>query len=128
MRVTAIVLLRARDGSAIQGHEAISRSTLEAMTPNGEEVDEVERELETLGFTVELRGPLGLAITAEAVHFERVFGVRITANERGTTCTEVDSNEESRVLPVRRLPRRLQRDVSSIEFEGPPDFGPGSFG
>jgi hypothetical protein len=124
VRVTALVLLRARDHHAIGGHENISRATLGAVAPSGRAIDRARSELEALGFAVSPRGALGLAITADVEHFEHVFDVGITVDESGAIHTTADGG----ALPVDALPEPLRRTVTSIEFESPPDFGPASFG
>lgn len=78
-----------------------------------------------LGFQVTTISAGVLLLTADAPVFEKEFGTALTVDDTGAR--RVSGGAVTRSLPMDALPSPLREMVSEVEFEAPPDFGPGNF-
>lgn len=85
----------------------------------------VSESFKNLGFEVQTISPAILLLMADPVVFERGFGGSVTLDDTGAHYV-IDGNPR-RELPLNTLPLPLRSQVIEVEFETPPDFGPGNY-
>src|SRR5258708_4078662 len=126
--LSAQVALRPASGKAFNSQTAITSENIGDYLPAAETVDAARRGFAEAGF--EVANPVGtsFSITAPAGVFEKVFKVKLVADDRGgIKVTDRKGGEQTYELPVESLPRELQQSVVAVTFSPPPDFGPTSY-
>ena len=122
--LSAQVALRPASGKAFNAQTAITSENIGDYLPAPETVVAARKGFEEAGF--EAGNPVGMSfsITAPAATFEKVFKIKLGADDRGGIKVTGDQTYE---LPVGSLPAELQQSVVAVTFSPPPDFGPGNY-
>ncbi len=124
--VSAQVTLRAASGKEVRGDTAITAASIAEYAPAPDAAAKVRQAFAAAGFEVGSVVGNNFSITAPPDRFERFFHARIKEREGGGlefAREDMDSLE----LSGTALPRELARDVTSVTFSPPPDFGPTSY-
>jgi subtilase family serine protease len=125
--VSAQVILRPASGKSVTGQEAITSDNIRDYMPSPESFQAVASEFAAAGFEVSAAGPTGFSITAPAGTFEKFFGTRLQATERGGVESVGKDKSTSLELPLRGIPKGLSHHIEAVTFTPPPDFGPTSY-
>ena len=127
-QLSAQVALRPASGKAFNSQTAITSENIGDYLPAPETVDAARRGFEEAGF--EVSNPVGMSfsITAPAAAFEKVFKVKLVADDRGgIKITDRKGGDQTYELPLESLPKELRQSVAAVTFSPPPDFGPTSY-
>jgi hypothetical protein len=125
--ISAQVILRPASGKSVTGQDAITSDNIREYMPSPENFTAAAKAFQSAGFEVSAAGPTGFSITASPKTFEKVFGTRLQADERGGMQALRKDESTTVVLPLRNLDPELSRHVEAVTFTPPPDFGPTSF-
>jgi hypothetical protein len=124
-QLSALVVLRPKDGRRLTGSEAITSETVDRYRPSPEGASRAAAYFRDAGFEVSELGGISFSITGHRSLFEERFGERLEPRREGG----VDSvrTEGGRLeLPLDRLPPEVAGHVQAVTFTPPPDFGPGN--
>lgn len=111
----ATVVLRPASGS-IDGTATVTSSNVDRFLPAPGVAARVASYFASLGFDAVDSGPISLSISAPQETFDRVFG----------TTGDDDTGDEPESLPTSALREDVAQLIAAIEFDPPPDFGPGN--
>lgn len=102
-----------------------SEATRGAAQPDAQEA-EIKRAFESKGFRT---GPVvgaSFSIEGSAKLFRDTFGVDMTYGADGSVRQKGKGTRPVEDLPLSKLPQALRRNLKSVLFSSPPDFGPGN--
>jgi hypothetical protein len=122
--ISAQVLLFGEGGRRFTDAELVAANAAALQAP-ADAVSAATGYFRNAGFEVGPVVGLGFSITGKASLFEKVFAVKLTADDRGAM--QIAGKQGGRALAVSKLPEQVRRCVAAIEFPEPPDFGPAQF-
>jgi len=126
--LSAQIALRPASGKAFNAQTAITSENIGDYLPASETVDAARKGFAEAGFEVGNAVGMSFAITAPASTFEKVFKVKLEADDRGgIKVTDHKGGDQKYELPVTALPTELQQSVVAATFSPPPDFGPSNY-
>jgi hypothetical protein len=126
--LSAQVALRPASGKAFNAQTAITSENIGDYLPAAETVEAARKGFEEAGFAVGNAVGMSFSITAPASTFEKVFKVKLVADDRGgIKVTDHKGGDQTYELPVESLPAELRQFVAAVTFSPPPDFGPTSY-
>ncbi len=126
--LSAQVALRPASGKAFNPQTAITSENIADYLPAPETVEAARKGFAAAGF--EVSNPVGMSfsITGPAGLFEKVFKVKLVADDRGgIKVTDGKGGDQTYELPVESLSNDLRQSVAAVTFSPPPDFGPTSY-
>lgn len=121
--VSALVVLRTRDGSDLTGWEQITSETVERYLPEPGAVSEAMAFFRGAGFDVSEPVAVSFSITGPKSLFEETLGERLV-HRREAAGESIRTVEGSLELSLDRLPPEVAQHVQAVTFTPPPDFGP----
>jgi hypothetical protein len=121
--VSALVVLRPRDGSGFTGREQVTSETIERYLPAPEAVSEATAFFEAAGFDVSPTVGISFSIAGPQSLFEEAFGERLVHGSQGSVET-LRTARGSLELALDRLPPEVAGHLEAVTFTPPPDFGP----
>jgi len=125
---SAQVALRPASGKAFNPQTAITSENIADYLPAPETVEAARKGFVAAGF--EVSNPVGMSfsITGPAGLFEKVFKVKLVADDRGgIKVTDGKGADQTYELPVESLSNDLRQSVAAVTFSPPPDFGPTNY-
>jgi hypothetical protein len=125
--VSAQVVLKPASGEDVNGAPAITAENVAQYAPSSEVATKVQKGFEAEGFQVGSLVGNSFSITAPVAAFQDLFGVVLHRQEDGAISVEQLSGTDSRELPIQHLNSAVMRDIATIMFTPPPDFGPTQF-
>lgn len=111
--LSALVVLRPRDGRELTGDAQITAETLAGYLPDPQAVEAARAYFRWAGYSVTVAAGISFSITGPRSLFERTFGGLPPA-------------PGGLELPLDPLPEELRPLVQAVAFTPPPDFGPTS--
>ncbi len=105
----------------------ITAESLARHLPSRESLESARARFGDLGFDVDYQAGASFTISAPALHFDQVFGVRVEPAAGGGYQAQRDGRPLGGDLPLDRLDPRLRSLVHSVSFGEPIDFGPSDF-
>jgi hypothetical protein len=124
-RLSALVVLRPKDGRSLTGTEAITSDTVDRYRPSPEGASRAAGYFRDAGFEVSEVGGISFSITGPRSLFEERFGERLEPRREGGV-DSVRTEGGSLELSLDRLPPDVAGHVQAVTFTPPPDFGPGN--
>jgi len=126
--MSAQVALRSASGKSYDGQTAITADNIADYAPSPDTVAKALAGFQRAGFEVGNMVGNSFSITAPKSVFEKLFKIKLQADERGGVKTRATKAAPSDYeLPVKALPQDLSQHVAAVTFSPPPDFGPSSY-
>lgn len=119
---------------AAAGETRMTIISAAALVKDATQTDRIRDEFAGLGFDAQTISPGVLLLTGDSALFEKTFGSDVTVDDTGAHVTAQGSptraaapRDSSRSLPLGSLPPQLHGQLTEVEFETPPEFGPTNF-